>query len=103
MSEQFTDANDVFEESIKHEFPAIEARRINFRPCDPLNRNNPLRLSGSIVTVRSGYALIQVPGYPNFPCPASKFGGLYLKPGLKVTFEPVFSARSPLADSLLQA
>jgi tetratricopeptide (TPR) repeat protein len=103
MSEKFTEAHEVFAESIKHEFPAVEARRIEFRPSDSLNRNKPLSLFGNIVTVRPGYAFIQVPGYPNFICPASKFGGLPIKPGLKVAFEPAFSARGAMADNLRQA
>ncbi|MCJ7546299.1 MAG: SIR2 family protein [Deltaproteobacteria bacterium] len=100
ITRNFTDAKKIFEESYKKEFPAIEANKIQFRPNDPQLKNTPLRLSGKVVTVKAGYAFIEVPGFENFFCPGSKFGGLILVPGLNLSFEPAFSARGAIADNL---
>lgn len=58
----------------------------------------PLRLRGKVVLVRAGFAFIESPGYESFFCPGSKFGGLLMKQGVEVSFEPAFSAKGAVAD-----
>ncbi|HET7058066.1 MAG TPA: hypothetical protein VFI05_04995 [Nitrospiraceae bacterium] len=98
MSNNFTEAQSVFSEAIKRQFPAIEAQRIQFRPRDPQNLTQRLRVPGRVVTVKPGYVLIEHPGYPRFLCPGSRYSGLPMRHGLELTFEPAFSARGALAD-----
>lgn len=66
MNGDFTEAFKVFSESIKREFPALEAKRIQFRPCNPEEPKKPYRLSGRVVSVKAGFAFIQSIGYPEF-------------------------------------
>lgn len=98
MNGEFTEAKKTFDESIRQEFPADEAGRIQFRPRDPANVNASLRLKGKVVAVKSGYAFVQPPDFPVFLCPGSRYGGVFMKEGMDVSFEPAFSARGALAD-----
>jgi predicted Zn-dependent protease len=98
MNGDFSAAKEVFTESYKREFPGPEATRIQFRPRDPDAPGEPLRLIGEVVAVKTGYAFIDVPGYPSFFCPGSKFGRLVMRPRLKVQFQPAFTARGAIAD-----
>lgn len=100
MNNDFTAASKIFTDSIRQEFPATESQRIQFRPCISGDRTKPLRLPGKVTAVKAGFAFIRASGYPDFFCPASKFSGLVLKSGLQITFEPAFSARGQVADSL---
>jgi tetratricopeptide (TPR) repeat protein len=98
MNGDFTEAEKVFQESVKQEFPPAEANRIQFRPRDPSDPQFPLRLKGEVVRVKHNQALIQASDYPAIPCPGSKWGGLRMRVGMDIRFEPAFSARGPLAD-----
>jgi hypothetical protein len=100
MNGDFSESKTIFAESYKREFPGPEAMRIQFRPRDPGTPNEPLRLIGEVVAVKTGYAFIDVLGYPSFFCPGSKFGRLVMRPHLKVQFEPAFTARGALADKV---
>ncbi len=100
MNGEFTAASKVFAESIRQEFPATESQKIQFRPCSSSEPTKPLRLSGKIISVKPGFAFIQVSDYPNFFCPATKFSGLILRPGLQITFGPAFCARGQVAEKL---
>jgi Flp pilus assembly protein TadD len=97
MNGEFTEATKVFQESIKQQFPPDEANRIQFRPRDPKDPQFPLRLEGDVVSVKFSQALIQASEYPAFSCPGSRWGGLNMRLGMEIRFEPVFSARGPLA------
>lgn len=96
----FSESEKVFQESSNRNFTASEVNSIQFRPCDPLNLSDPLRLKGYVVIVKSGYALIESEGYPKpFLCPGSKFKGTLMEKGLNLTFQIVFNAKGPLADN----
>ncbi len=97
---QFSPAEKIFGQAYKREFPADEAARIQYRPIDRQNLTSPMKLSGTVTAVKTGYAFIDVPGYPSFFCPGSKFGRLVMKPGLKVRFEPAFNTKGPQADAI---
>jgi hypothetical protein len=53
-----------------------------------------------VVTVKAGFAFIEVPGYPHFFCPGSKWRGVVLTRGLRVRFAPGFNARGAQAELL---
>jgi hypothetical protein len=76
MNGQFSPAKEVFEQAYRREFPAPEASRTQYRPKDRVNRQFNMKLVGKVAAVRTGYAFIDVPGYPSFFCPGSKFGQL---------------------------
>jgi len=98
MDGKFSQAQEMFGHSARHDFTAPELRAIHFRPRNPENPDEPLRIDGVVKVVKAGYAIIESPGYPAFFCPGSKFGGLLMEPGLGVTFEPAFSAKGAVAD-----
>jgi tetratricopeptide (TPR) repeat protein len=100
MDGSFTEAEEVFELSIKRDFTASELNRVQFRPIDPLDRSNPHRLKGQVIDVKAGYSWVETPGYPkSFLCPGSKYRGIMMKKGLKLTFEPAFTAKGPIANN----
>ena len=98
MNGNLTDAEEIFKEADKRHFTASESNTIQFKPPDPSDFQTPLRIEGTVRTVKAGYSMINVEGYPMFLCPGSKFGGIIMKAGLKITFEPSFSARGRIAD-----
>jgi tetratricopeptide (TPR) repeat protein len=98
MNAEFSAAKEVFSESFKREFPAEEAKTIQFRPVDPADRYRRLRVNGTITTVKAGYAFIDAPGYESFLFPGRYFGDIIVRPHLSVTFEPTFTARGAIAD-----
>jgi len=100
LNGDFSDAEEIFKQSIRREFPAPEASRIQFRPKDQTNRTAPLCFTGKVTTVKTGYAFIEVSGYPRFFCPGSKFGRIVMKQGLRVEFEPVFTAKGQIAENI---
>ena len=99
MNKEFTEARKVFDEAVRQEFPRSEAFSVQFKPPDPKERPIcRLRMDGKVISVRAGYALIEVPGYPSFLCPGSKFHGLVMRVGMKISFDPSFSAKGALAE-----
>lgn len=101
MNGEFSAADKIFSESIKREFPATELIKIQFRPTNYKDGTKVKhQLKGTVTAVKAGYAFIEVPGYPRFFCPGSKFGSIIMRRGMEVTFEPGFSARGAIADNL---
>ncbi len=49
----FSDAEEIFKQSIRREFPAPEAFSIQFRPKDQTNRTAPLCFTGKVTTVKN--------------------------------------------------
>jgi tetratricopeptide (TPR) repeat protein len=98
MNGEFSPAEEIFSQALKREFPGPEGSRVEYRPRDPRNLNFSMKLTGKIASVKTGYAFIDVPGYPSFFCPGSKFGRSVMRVGLQVRFEPVFNAKGQLAD-----
>jgi tetratricopeptide (TPR) repeat protein len=98
MERKFSEADTVFAEVRKRSFQSSEVNAVHFRPRDPADRSHTLRIEGRVVAVKAGYAFVEAAEYPRFFCPGSKFGGLLLTPGMKVSFEPAFSAKGAIAD-----
>ena len=93
----FSEAKKVFDESSRRNFTALEMNTIQFYPPDLSDTNIRLLKKGKVIKVKAGYALIESPGYPVFLCPGSKFGEIVMESGLNLTFNPVFTAKSPIA------
>ncbi|MBI5579219.1 MAG: SIR2 family protein [Deltaproteobacteria bacterium] len=99
MDCSFSTAEQVFSEYSKRNFTAEEANTIQYRACDPTNRRTPLRVEGRVVNVKAGFSWIESTGYPKaFFCPGSKYKGLLMEKGLKVTFQVAFNAKGAIAD-----
>jgi hypothetical protein len=96
MAADYTGAQTVFQESVRREFPYMQATTIHFRPHD-LKPGQPMQLQGKITTLRPNFALIESEGYPQFICPKSKFGAANLSVGAVVQFIVEFSAKGPVA------
>lgn len=99
MNEEFTEAKKIFEQSIRQEFPADEAARVEFRPRKQGDPKTAVRLKGKVVAVKTGYAFIQPPEFPAFLCPGSTYGGVAMNLGADIWFNPAFSARGALAQN----
>lgn len=100
LNGDFTEAERIFEQTYKREFPAAESMRVYFRPKDLSDKTKQLHLLGKVGTVKAGYAFINVTGYPEFFCPGSKFGSLVVQQGMDVEFDPVFTAKGQAVEHL---
>ncbi len=100
MNGEFTEADKIFAESLKQEFSRSESYIVHFNPRDPADRSRPLREDGLVVNVRPGYAFLDSQRYSKVFCPGSKFGGMRLARGMRVSFEICFCAKGPIADKL---
>lgn len=94
MAGEFTAAQAVFDSS-RGSLTYRELNRIEYRPRFG-NESTP-QLEGAVISVRSGYAFIQCPGYPDFFWPGTRFGAVEVRRGLKVRFKPAFTARGGVA------
>jgi tetratricopeptide (TPR) repeat protein len=103
MSGQISEGLSVFEESLKRNFTSEEINKIQFYPWILTEYPSPIILQGTVVVLKAGYALIESEGFPTFLCPGSKFGGVILRRGISISFQPVFCAKGSLAISLVAA
>lgn len=97
LNGDFTEAQRLFDDASTARLSLSERERIEFEPRDPADLGRPLRLVGTVGSIRSGYAFIRVVAYPDVFCPGSKFGTLRVQEGMSVQFELGFSARGPVA------
>jgi hypothetical protein len=94
---QISEAAKVFNESVRQGFSYEERYRTQYRPADPANPQAPLRMSGTIATVKPGYVFIQTSKYPDFISRITRAGKVILQRGMQVEFEPTFSAKGAYA------
>lgn len=101
MDSQFTQASDVFEESLRRQFPFSEANRVHFRPTKSSAGHLVDRFQGVFYRQSDRtYGYISSPGYPRFHVYATVIASLGLTAGTKVSFTPAFSARGPVAERI---
>jgi tetratricopeptide (TPR) repeat protein len=98
MAGKFTEGKEIFEETLKRDMSTRESNETNFTPPNLQHPDTTLRLEGTVTSLRPGYAFIEANGYPRFLCPGSKFNGLVLSLGMRISFEPAFSARGAQAS-----
>jgi tetratricopeptide (TPR) repeat protein len=98
MDKSFSQATQTFAQTMKKSFTGIELNSIQFRPPNFDNLEEALRLTGKVIDVKAGFAFIETSGYPPLLCPGSKFGGLILRKGMNVSFEPAFGPKGAIAD-----
>ncbi len=95
---RFTDAENVFSETQKQNFSNEESRSAHFKPKDFNDMSKPYAVLGKVISVKKGYAFIEITGYPdNIICPGSKWGVKVLKSEMEVKCELAFSAKGPVA------
>lgn len=92
LNGQFTEANRIFEESVRREFSETDMNMVSFKPFG-INTNEPLRVEGKVVNVHFRTTTIEKEGWPLLSCAISKTGNLILRKDMKVTVEIVFSAK----------
>jgi hypothetical protein len=97
MQGEFTAAEATFSQ-VRDTISYRASNRIEYRPR-PADQETPT-LSGVVINVRSGYAFIQSPGYPDFFCPGHEIGGQHLRRDQRVTFQPAFTARGGVVTRL---
>jgi len=100
MKGDFTEADKIFRETIKREISRAESSITHFIPRDPQDRARPVRVEGIVSEVRTGFAFVISAAYPRLFCPGSKFSGVKMRRGLRISFEIGFSARGPIADKV---
>jgi hypothetical protein len=98
LEKEFTEAYKVFDESKKRSFTSRELNSVEFRPPTIGDNTRAFRIFGTVTLVKAGYALIESSIYPELICPGSKFGGLNMRQGLRLSFELGFSAKGPILD-----
>jgi tetratricopeptide (TPR) repeat protein len=97
MNKEYTGAREVFNESSKRDFTAVELNAIEFRPPNREALKEPLRIKGRVIIVKAGYVLIDAGADKPILCPGSKYEGAILRKGLEVSFELVFTAKGAIA------
>jgi tetratricopeptide (TPR) repeat protein len=97
MSGKISDGQDIFQESLKQNFNSDELHKIQFRPWNFSNPNKELRLNGTVIVRKAGYALVESEGYPPFLTPGFRFDGVAMEQGQNVSFTPAFCAKGSLA------
>lgn len=96
LSEQFSDAQRVFQESVKREFVGPDMQTAFYKPIDLATKEH-LRIIGKVVDVHFRSSTIEKEGWPLLTCTSSKVGELSLRKDMKVSVEIVFSAKGPMA------
>jgi tetratricopeptide (TPR) repeat protein len=103
MSGDYTESERIFAATADRSFSFAEATRSHFVPSDPENRKRPMRLVGKVAAVKPGYTFIDSGSMPSFFHYGTKAGGVVLREGLDVSFEPAFSARGRMAQGVIVA
>lgn len=98
LDKQFSESERIFAEYLKRDINGIELHKIFFRPPDPNNSSEYLRIKGTVKMVRAGYSIIETAEFPEFLCPGSKYYGLAMKEKMNITFVPAFTAKKRIAD-----
>lgn len=96
LNGDFSKAEKVFAEAERRELPQPELQRVAFHAKE-LGTGQPLVFVGKVIVRRPAYSLIESEGYPPFFCHSSKYRGLALKDGMRVSFSVAFTPRGPAA------
>ena len=100
MDGKFEDAKRLWEEAADQGFSHDERTRTQYEPRDPNDLSRFIRLSGTVDMPRSGLILIQPEDGPVVMSFTTMLDGKLLQRGMKITFQPTFSAKGPLAEKL---
>jgi len=96
LNGDFAKAKGVFAEAVRRELPPSELQIVAFQPKQP-DSGLPLELVGKVTVRKPTYSLIESEGYPAFFCHSSKYKGLALKEGMRVSFKIGFSPKGASA------
>lgn len=99
LNGDFSKSDQIFNESSKQNLTGRERNTVYFRPPQPDNVNEKLRVDGVVAVVRAGYALIDVPKYQRLFCPSTKFAGLVMQRGMRISVNVCFNARGAVAEN----
>jgi len=96
LNGDFSKAATVFAEAERRELPPAELQGVAFHAKEA-STGQPLVFVGKVVARKPAYSLIESEGYPRFFCHSSKYKGLTLKDGMRVTFNVGFTPRGAAA------
>jgi tetratricopeptide (TPR) repeat protein len=97
---RYADAKKLWDSAKERNFSYEERIKRQFTPRDPIDAARRLRLAGVIQHVKPGYVLIQTDDGSVVISKMTVVGGKALISGQRVSFEPTFSAKGPLAENL---
>lgn len=98
MSGKSTQADEWFRAARDSESGLRARTTVEFRPG---KAGEPIRLRGSLETVRAGFSFIRVAGMPDFYCPRSRFSALDVPIRAALEFTPAFSVRGGEAEEVV--
>jgi tetratricopeptide (TPR) repeat protein len=96
LDSNFTKAASVFSEAQRRELPSSELQSVSFHARQPIT-GQPFELIGKVIVREATYSLVECEGYPPFFCHSSKYKGLTLRKGMRVSFKVGFSPRGAVA------
>ena len=99
LDSKTNEATELFADSANHGFSFEERNKARFFPNE-LMSNRKIRWEGKINGVLPGLVFIQGSNFPDIASRVTRVDNATLQRGMKVTFEPVFSARGPRAENL---
>lgn len=102
MNKKFSEAEQVFAETINRNISTMELYTVYFKPFN-LNNFEEIRMYGVVKKVKPGCAIIDVEEYPEFMCPGSKYNGIVMEEGMKVSFTPAFTPKGRIAQEIMLA
>lgn len=97
MNGKITEGINIFNEALKQNFNSEEIHKIQFYPWNFSNLNDSLRIKGSIIVRKAGYALVEAEGYTPFLLPGFRINGVDMEKDTLISFEPAFCAKGSLA------
>ena len=92
----FTKAAEFFAEAERREISQADLRVVLFHARDPSNEK-PIEFQGKVVARKPSYSFIESEGYSPFFCHASKYKGVTLKEGMRVSFNIGFTPKGATA------
>lgn len=100
LSEQYSEAAQVFNRGKRGDIPIEDRRRISFRPSSHHDPSTPLRLKGTVGEVNAGYLWLQIPGVPGIFAPGTHVGGRPVLRGMGIEFDLAFNAEGAIGLNL---
>lgn len=97
LSENASEAENIFKKAKKQRFPEEEARQIAYKPTDLADPNLYITTTGTVIVTKSAYLLIQSKQFGKFFYPSPKVGEVYVKVQTILNFTIAYTGKGGLA------
>lgn len=97
LSENASEAENIFKRAKKQRFPEEEARQIAYQPTDLADPNLYITTTGTVIVTKSAYLLIQSKQFGKFFYPSPKVEGVYVKAQTILKFTIAYTGKGGLA------